>query len=171
VTFSPADRLANLKLALTLCVQAVGDSATNEITLDASHADYSNILSTTWQELHEHHFVTHIDRTPFYYLTGLGWVKGLEVAGTLQEPEFQAKAGRLSAILKRYVKARQTETLVSTWQVANDSQLPYGFVYNSIDGKLLEKLFKTKGADWKSLIPAKMLILIPSNFGHEPLDI
>lgn len=170
MTISIGDRLENARLALRLCVQAVGDFTINEVTLDTNDAIFSGIIPTTWSELHQQHLVVHIKDTSIYYLTGPGWLKGLEISGILDDPQFKAKAGRLSATLKRYLNGRN-EALVSTFDVEKGSGLPYGFVHNAIDSKLLRKLFNEKGADWYSLKPAKMIIRIPSNFGHDPLNL
>jgi hypothetical protein len=140
------------------------------VALDASDSKFNDIIATTWQELHERKLVVHLKNTNLYYLTGPGWLKGLEVSGILDDSAFKAKAGKLSATLKGYLNGRN-EALVNTFDVEKDSSLPYGFVYNAIDSRLLQKLFGQKGAEWYSVKPAKLVIRIPSNFGHDPLNL
>jgi hypothetical protein len=155
--------------ALTLLVRDLQDKAVNEMPFYVDRPEYADIFSTTWQELRDCFMLTQIPQTQMHWLTGSGWYAGVKVSGKTNEPSFTQQMRKLSATLKDYVKGRQDERLVTVYHVAEDARLPFGFVYNAIESRLLDHEFNMKGAEWTIQKNPKIVIRVPLNFGLEPL--
>ncbi len=169
MTISKEDRPVNMEQALTLLIRDLQDKAVNEMVFYVDRPEYTDIFSTTWQELRDRFMLTQIPQTHMHWLTGRGWYTGMKVSGKTSDPSFAQQMSKLSATLKNYVRGRQDEKLVTVFNVAQDASLPFGFVYNAIESRLLDQEFNMKGAEWTIQRDPKLVIRVPPNFGHEPL--
>jgi len=155
--------------ALSVLVRDLQDKAVSEMVFYADRPEYADIFSTTWQELRDRVMLTQIPQTQIHWLTGPGWYEGVKVSGLRNNPWFVQYMSKLSATLKDYVKGRQDERLVTAYNVAQDASLPFGFVYNAIESRLLDREFNIRGAEWTIQRAPKLIIRVPPNFGHKPL--
>jgi hypothetical protein len=149
MTLSREERDANVKLALQLMLDKMGDEWANAVYFDRHDSVFENILDTTWKELKDSHYVD--DAIGFqrsYRLTSFGWVAALKCSGLLGSRELSECVGRLAAALKRFVEGRHQGKYVSVEEVAVMSGLPEGFVANAIDSSLIEVVLTRQGASW-----------------------
>jgi hypothetical protein len=165
MTLSERDRLANLEAALSLMMEEVGDKAIDVTLFDPKAATFGGIYQTTWKDLERRRWVEgHREK---YRLTGRGWIRALQRLGT----QFVERLRRLAGTLKYYVKGRNNDEVVALSEVARDANLPEGWVFNVIEVNLLDKLsrkFRASGATWSE---KGRLVLIPCDFGIDPVDI
>jgi hypothetical protein len=168
MTVSRDTRMDNLAKALKLMTQEVGENAIFRVVIEADKPEYAGILPTTWKELVDRYMVKDHgwDR---YQLTGFGWLKGVQLLGLPEAPEFKRKMSQLAAALKGQVKGRQQEALVDVWAVAKESGVSEDFVWNAIESRLLDSCFRIKGAAFDPCDQNRNYVIIPIDFGMEPL--
>lgn len=66
--------------------------------------------------------------------------------------------------LKDSLQGRNENAYVSTESIASDSGTSDGFVFNIVESRFIENVFRRKGAEWED--PRKTTILVPIDFGH-----
>jgi hypothetical protein len=150
-------------------MQELGERAIDVVDFDITrHPFFEQIHSTTWNALEEKGVVKVLDTIghTHRYLTGFGWLKGLEATGQIETPELKEKVGRLMRALKRVVKGRQGLGHAYPDAISKEAQVSEDFVYNVIESGLIERLFRRTGATWESKYKGK-LIRIPETFGHD----
>lgn len=163
MSLSDRDRQNNITLTLTLMMQGLA-SPFDWQEHDSTHSKFAAVRRTTWDELVKRGFAraTTFDR---YILTPRGWIEGLKVTGTFDDPEFKAKAGRLSRALKARIKGRHEPEIADRNEIAAEAGLEEYFVYEAIDGHLLRELFNQIDAYWVPDDAMKNYIDIPPGFG------
>ncbi len=134
---------------------------------------FAGIYPTTLKELVESGslFVMRIVPNDFYQFTGAGWFVAAKARGMFDESAFKNKIGQLCGALKAKVKERKEPLVVPLDELASDSSLDRNWVFNVIEGKVLEKHFHRRGAYWieGGVGGAARHVKIPIDFGH-PLD-
>jgi len=135
--------------------------------LDGDSAPFSAVFPTTWKALSRGGFVKDLNFNHYRFMPE-GWIEALKVTGLFTGQDLQEKAGKLSAALKKRVKGRLEDGLVSRAELANETGLPESFIYNAIDSHLLLQLFGHIDAHWATGDQMKNYIEIPIDFGHEP---
>ena len=160
-----------MKRALALMLNILGDQPIAGMFFRIDESPLSFIKGTTWIELRERGYVAPLfsSTSSSYALTGRGFLKALEVTGIVDDEAFQRNLGQLSRVLKSNVKGRGQPALVSVGTVVAESELSQAFVYNCIEGKVLDRVFKRRGADWASSFNG-VIIIAQSTFGQEPVD-
>jgi hypothetical protein len=165
MTIAREERSKNLAVALQTMVDAVGDSALDEVSFDG--ARYPSILTTTWDELLSIGLIEALP-TGEYVLTGRGWTAGVLSTGRVNVDPFRERLQRLFAELKRFVKGRKETVTIPFRQIIERTGLPDGWVFNVIEGKYMEEISQRRGASW---VKPGRLVLIPVSFGIEPTDL
>jgi hypothetical protein len=168
MTVSRNARIDNLANALKLMTQEVGENTMWSVFIDANKPEYQDILPTTWKDLVDRYMVKD-HGWGRYQLTGRGWLKGVKLLDLPETPEFNQKMSQLAATLKSRVKGRQQEALVDVWTVAKESGVTVDFVWNAIESKLLDNCFSMKGASFNPNDQNRHYVIIPIDFGMEPL--
>lgn len=168
MTVSRDERLGNLAKALKLMTQEVGENAMRCVFIEANKPEYQDILPTTWKELVDRCMVRDYGWGT-YQLTGCGWLEGVLLLGLPETSEFRQKMSRLASTLKDRVKGRQQEALVDVWAVATESGVSEDFVWNAIESQLLDNCFKIKGAAFDPCDQNRNYVIIPIDFGMQPL--
>ena len=168
MTASKSDRIDNLELALRLMLENLpADRPYEWEQLDGDTAAFSAVFPTTWKALSRRGFVKQLSFNSYRFMPE-GWIEALRVTGLFTSQDLQEKAGKLSAALKKRIKGRQDDVLVSRTELANETGLTESFVYNAIDSHLLLQLFGRIDAHWAPGDHMKHYIEIPVEFGHEP---
>jgi hypothetical protein len=168
VTLSRDARIENFSLALKLMTREVGDHQIWQVFIEADKPEYQAILPTTWKELVDRSMVK--DRGwNTYQITGSGWLAGVQLLDLPNTPDFQRKMSRLAATLKKQIKGRQEEALMDVWALANESGLTEEFIWNAIESRLLDTCFNLKGAAFDPYDQNRNYVIIPIDFGMEPL--
>ena len=167
MTVSKPDLTRNLELALRLMLESLPANRPYEWELlDADDASFSPVLPTTWKTLSRKGLVKEFSFNR-YQFTAVGWIEALKVTGRFASQDMKEKAGRLSAALKKRVKARREDCLVSRTELANETGLSESFVYDAIDCHLLRHLFGSIDAHWALGDQMKNYIDVPIDFGLE----
>jgi hypothetical protein len=165
MSISKEERLSNLRLALTLFVEQLGDEYYKKSLIGRNDKDFDRIFSTTWQELIDKGYLRSVANGFFLELTAMGWREGLKLAGKLEDTVFIASLGRISKALKDRVKGREQGDLVIVQEIADTAQVPIGLVRSVIDSKLLMHRFNQVTAKWANSQDDWHLIEVPTNFG------
>src|SRR6266478_5648111 len=103
MTLAREERTDNFKLALKTLLEAVGDSALDEVSFDPNA--YQDILQTTWDELVGLELVEML--VGQYLLTGRGWTAALLTTGVRDQESFKQRLGKLFSTMKGLVKDRK----------------------------------------------------------------
>jgi hypothetical protein len=165
MTESAEDRRENYYLALRLMLERVpSDRRYYEADIDADMQPFSAILPTTWRELERRGCVTGWGFNR-YDLTAEGWLEGLRATGQLGGQDIKQKAGKLAAALKSRVEGRKQDEWVRLQELASETGLPEGWIFNAIDSRLLMELFGIHDASWDPNDRMKNSILVPLDFG------
>ena len=137
--------------------------------VDADKEPYNAILPTTWREMTRRGLVKDIGWNQ-YNLTAHGWFHGVTILDLLNQKQFCDRMSALSATLKRYVKAtgRREDAFVDIYKIAMDSGVSEGFVRNAISSKLLDRVFKLRGAYFPPEDRMENYVVVPLDYGHEP---
>lgn len=100
-------------------------------------------------------------------MTPAGWVSAL----LMREPaDLEQRCGRLAAALKRLVKGRGSDGFTVLKEIVTASVLPEGWVWNAVQGNLLDRRFPNSGfylAGFEDGIAC--LLRVPRTFGLERL--
>jgi hypothetical protein len=171
MTLSRDDRIADMKRALGMLLEAIGTRPIAGLYFKIDVPPLSEINRTTWIDLYEKGYVSPLlsHTTRSYGLTGAGYLKALAVTGITAQEDFKSQLGRLAATLKQHVKGRHQSAFLSVDSIQQESGLSQGFIYNCIESNALEVCFNTRGARWANGFPGK-LIAVQTTFGHEPVD-
>jgi hypothetical protein len=168
MTVSRPDLIDNQELALRLMLESLPANRPYEWELlDGDTAPFSPVFPTTWKALSRKGLVKEFSFNR-YWFTPAGWIEALKVTGRFTSQDMKEKAGKLSAGLKKRVKARREDCLVSRTELANETGLSESFVYDAIDCHLLRHLFGSIDAYWAPGDQMKNYIEVPSDFGHDP---
>jgi len=172
MTLSINRRLADQEIALRTMASEVGEAALFEKFWSVADPRFQDLALTTWVELQEKGLV--VPRKIFgadaqYHLTEAGWIVGLRLGGTFDDPEFRARCVRLVKFFKHSVDGRSTTTdaLISHHGLPA-ADLPFGWVLNALKSCLLQEVFPDKrmNASWDRV---SKVIRVPVTFGM-PLD-
>lgn len=150
--------------ALMLMVQMLGERPIYSHEFFFRDPPLNHTPKTTIRELEDLDFITRGDIFTRCRLTGRGWIKAIELSGSIGSTELTEKAGKLSAYLKGLVKGRHEDAYVDYRTVAAETGLSKGFVWNAIEIRLLEVLFSQKCAWWEQT-DWKTDIQVPLDFG------
>lgn len=170
MTIAIHNREENLKTALSLMLQELGDRAIDTTFFNPAQPPFEGqILRTMWEELARKECVESVGQRQ-YRLTAKGWRVGLEISGTSQSSAFYERLGRLLATMKRHVKERKDSVVVPLQQLAVESKEPEGWVFNVIDSKASSTGNQRVGASWFGGERGRV-IEIPAGFNLQPVDI
>lgn len=170
---APADRrTADIQNALRLMVEALGDEPLNGVAFYPAEPRFNDLLNTTWRELLDQGFIE--DRGekpgPSFRLTPQGWLAGLHLTGALEQDGTRARAITIRRALKEHVKGRQAhyDALIDVRQLAEELQLPVGWVWNAMRANLLSAVFPDHLMN-ATLDSRQLLVKIPPTFDMQDL--
>ena len=136
-------------LALQLMLRHVGDRKISDCIFDSTESPFNAIQRTTWTELQENNCVRPFLDSQHYGLTGRGWLRALEKAGTTRDRAFLRAAEKLLASIKKLVKGSQGGVRMVTLQtLARESGLSENWIYNAIESNLIEARYNKQGPTW-----------------------
>lgn len=166
MTLSRDNRLKNMENALKLMLGRLGDRGMYAEFFDPQDPAFSEIYSTTWQELESRGLVRghHMMQTDSFELRGPGWLVAMSLTGKLETPEFQERFGRLSAALKRQVDGRRQKQVTTVASLAKDTGIAADWIYNVIKSNVWQQQNRV-GAEFDE----HELVWIPIDFNMEPL--
>lgn len=175
MTLSKSEREKNNELALKLMFEDLGDDPLNLRVFSSNDPRYRKTVDrTTWEDLvRNDHLILAVETVGacIYRLTPKGWLLCLELTGASQSNEFKERLGRIIAAMKRHVKGRSAPAILSALELANESQEPFGLVFNVIDSRASSSLNSGRiGATWLKGYEGQ-LVEIPVLFNMEPIDI
>jgi hypothetical protein len=158
-----------LDLAFRLMLPELGDKAIFATFFDPGSASFKEVLTTTWKELCDQHWLEEreVDGHPQYRMTGSGWMEALWRTGAGEKSELKERSGKLAAVLKDRVKGREKDVVIELTKLANEGGLSPGWVFNAIESNLIETLLRRRGVQWEDRVA---LVRIPSNFGLALID-
>jgi hypothetical protein len=131
MTISKADMLENKQLVLRLLSEYCSKSPIGE-EFEKSQPHFEPILDTTWKALADEYDVK-LTSMWHFQLTPGGWIKGLEVAGTLCDEQMKKSLGKLSKALKDRLKRTQGPALVGIDEVVSETGLEHYWVPKVIE--------------------------------------
>lgn len=169
MTISATDRTRDFLETLDTMVGMVGDRAVIHVVFTPGQPPVENTLRTTWDELQRRGLVQ--DESSLvqvrYSLTPVGWVNGL----LMREPDdLEERCGRLAGALKTVVKGRERDEYTVLKEIAAASGLPEGWVWNAVQGNLLDERFPGNGFQLRGFEDGIACHLrVPRTFGLEEL--
>jgi hypothetical protein len=166
VSLSKQDRENDKALALQLMLKGIGENRINMSFFDTARPPLNVIRKTSWVELQQEQYVAPLFGLSRYALTGAGWLRALRHTGKTKDPVFQRDVGKLFATLKKQVKGRERDGMVTLAAAAQESGLSESWIFNAIESNLLEYEFQKKGAKWCQGFEGTM-IFVPVTFGLE----
>jgi|SRR5579872_138387 len=169
MSLSREERIANLEYALKVFVRDVNDNWIRHVHITPGGDEYDVIFETTWKELISRIFLEELSMPGYFFLTGHGWLTGLELLGRKTDKDFRERVGRLFKTFKDEVKGRHEDAFIFIEDAATRSGLPTGLIANVIESKMCEYWFGMHGAHWESYKGRGCGIIIPLNFGLELL--
>jgi hypothetical protein len=127
-------------------LERLGDHPVWAHEAEPSEEGFTETLQTTWRELLDDGLIddeASVLRHPRFRLTTYGWIRALTLSGAIDLPEMRERCTRLARSLKAIVKGREShyDEFVSIDEIASDSGLPAGWVFNAIKGRLLGVVF------------------------------
>ena len=152
MSLSKSERLENIHEALRKALTHLGYDAIDTKVLNPSDPVFEGIQPTTWQYLVDNRLVKERRASTWrhYEITGWGWRRALEVTGELETQEFKDRLGKLCAAFKDRVKGRQGSVFLNPQRVAEEIGIPWQWIFNVVDGRLIERCFRQHGVRWNS---------------------
>jgi hypothetical protein len=169
MTVPEKKQLENVNLALRALMAELNSGAISATFFDPKSSSFKEVLQTTWKELIDQGWLEGLELygRVHFRLTGSGWVEGLYRTDAATDPRLTGNLAVLAAVLKGYVKGRDSDAIVEFSTLLRDSSLPSGWVFNAIDSNLFEKLWRRRGAHWGE---RGILVAVPLNFGLKLID-
>jgi len=171
MTISAAVRGEDAQRALLLLLERVGDRGIDEEDANIEDPPFNELLKTTWATLERRGYVKDIGQygPKHYQLTEEGWLKALALSDQPETPEFTRRVQVLLQALKRAVDERSGDGLLDVREIASNTGLPLGWVWNGARAQLLDFLYPGRGYALEML--DGVTVRVPADFGHEPIDI
>ena len=145
MTISTQARRRDFLRTLDAMVAAVGDRAVVHVFFTSGQTPVETTLPTTWDELLQRGMVSDqsgLSGPGKYELTPQGWADGLL---TLPPADLDDRCGRLAAAIKLLVKSRDRDESTVLKELATSAGLPDGWVWNAVQGGLLDRRFPGRG--------------------------
>lgn len=154
--------------ALKLCLARIDKVMFIEVYFAPTSEEFQEIYGTTWKHLEDEGLLKSLRGHGYdmYQFTGRGWRVALEITGELESPELKANLGKLSQTLKDEVKGRQDPGFLSLDQIAERSGLGADWIFNALDGELIQHCFHQVGAEWEH---RGKFVRVPIDFGLPPI--
>jgi len=163
MSLSNKQRLDNADLALSKFLKAADGKWFIHAFFNGEDPVFSDILSTTWDELRRRHYIAPALVNSFV-LTGYGWRIALEKAD--KKKEFTEQLGRLCASLKKRIDGRTQQAFTNVEDLARETGLDDYFIRNVIDSDLIRHWLNRHSAKWADPRSPGNLIIVPIGFGH-----
>lgn len=131
---------------------------------DLDDPRFESILATTWEELEEALCVERVQWD--YRLTAYGWLKALEAAGRLGDPDMKENLGKLSAAMKRRCEDGGRHRDGTTIQeLAEETGFSEDWIYNVVESHLIRECLNRVDCGWEPGDDMKNYVMIPTRFG------
>ena len=168
MTLSVSEREQNLKQALAIMLDELGDTPLQMGYFDSRSPSFAQIHSTTWVDL-VHGGFTKVVAGSFHQPTGRGWRKAMQITDRINEPSFRNQFAAFLAYLKRFVKGRQQDALVDLRKAAKELGIPFGWLCNAVESELVEHLCDGRQGPYWHSEQASGIVVVPRNFYMLPL--
>jgi hypothetical protein len=170
MSISEAERREDKRRTLGLMLGQLGDLAVYQLGVEPTDPGFTDVLPTTWRELLDDVLIDD-DRTtfnrPVYRLTRHGWLEALSLSGKLKSDATRERCTRLVQALKDIVKGRNSafDEYVAIEAVASNTGLPWGWIFNAINSRLLNAVFPNR--QWDAEIDSQFQthIVVSPTFG------
>ncbi len=160
-------RQTDTTLAFQLMLEHVGDRKISDCFFDSGAPPFDAIARATWLRLEENKCVKAFLDSQRYVLTGTGWLRALEETGGLQDRAFQREAKKLLAGIKKSAKGKQGGArMMTVHALARHCGVSEPWVYNAIEGRLIEAQFDLQGPAWVHGFEGTA-VYVPIGFGAE----
>jgi len=130
MTVPEKKQLENVNLALRALMAELNSGAISATFFDPKSSSFKEVLQTTWKELIDQGWLEGLELygRVHFRLTGSGWVEGLYRTDAATDPRLTGNLAVLAAVLKGYVKGRDSDAIVEFSTLLRDSSLPSGFL-------------------------------------------
>lgn len=160
------DRRKSQEFALRTMLHVLGDRAAGSSGFYMDGPLFEDVPRAAWIGLAKKECVRIVDfmgGRPVCFLTGTGWRSALETSGISQSAEFMERVARLANNLRERVQGRAIPAQVSLYQLATDTGLPEGFLWNVIESGVIGR----EAPYWDPHADGPYMIEIPAGFGKE----
>jgi len=167
MTISRQQQTDNVGDALRLILDIVGERHLDDAEFELSDARFRGIIPTAWERLDAECCLKQMGM--WHRLTPGGWVKALQAAGKLCDPEMKEKLGRLCAPIKRRcqeggVRHRSGLTIQ---ELSEETGLSEGWISNVIESHLIRICLQQEDCGWEPDDENKNYVMIPASFGRK----
>ena len=136
------------------------------------HVWLDEVPRTTFDELEQRGYV-HIEEffggNRNYQLTPAGWLKALMTSDRIDSQAERERRETFLKHLKSKVSARAGNEVVDGREVAAETGLPGGWVFNAVESQLLDHCYPNR--HFRLVTNDGYDIVIPPTFGLEPVDL
>jgi hypothetical protein len=167
----PAKRQEDFNIALRVMAAEAGDEPLWAVYWRVSDTPtMAALLPTTLPELEEEGYVRSepmMGGVDNWYLTEEGWIRGLELNGSLKDPAFRQRVYDLVTYLKGTVsRGDADDALLDAREIQAETGIPDGWVLNAVKSDLLSRLVPDKKMNaWHDA--RNHLIRVPPTFGMQ----
>ena len=146
MSHSDEKRRADKQRTLCLMADRLGEMAVDTYGAEPIDPGLTDTFQTTWRELIDDALIDDSAsgfQRPIFRLTALGWLRALIWSGKVDDPETRKRCTKLAQALKAVVKGRKShyDEFVSVDEVAQNANLPPGWVFNAVKSDLLSVVF------------------------------
>jgi hypothetical protein len=126
------------QIALDRLLTLVGDLDVRDVTFDAAHSVFDDLLPTTFWSLKESGVLEwrRIGDVEAWRMNHNGWAEKLLQRRTEDDPEFNRRKGAFCRAVKNYIDGRHGPVTVPVSEFATRAELPVGWCWNAIRGNL-----------------------------------
>ena len=163
------DHGAKQNAALTAMLKVLGDRAAGSSGFYQDDPAFGQVGEETWTALANKGYVRIVDfmgGRPVCFLTGSGWKKALISSGVSQSKDYMLRVETVEKNLSDRAHGQESPVRVAIEQVAAETGVPEGFVWNLIESGVLGS-----GAPFlASHSEPPYLIEVPANYRPEVVN-
>jgi hypothetical protein len=148
MTLSVKEQRDNQAALIVRLLDAVGDKSVQDIDFTTVAPEYVDIFPTSWVLLTHAGYLTveEVTGPPIYQLTPDGWLRALELTHRLTARGTVERAQKvLKAIKCRIDRYSHDDAIFEAAEIAQETELPEGWVHNVLSAGLLNALFPGRG--------------------------
>ena len=169
MSHSRQERLDNIDQLIQILMERTSPNWVKMSICETTDPALTKIFPTSWSDARGLGYVQQVSGFRSHYqLTGTGWVKGLELNGILNAPDFNTMLGKVCKSLKDLVKGREQAGRIDIEIIARQTEIAVGMISNIIEANLIETRLGRSGATWAKGFGGKWIV-VPIDFGLEPL--
>jgi hypothetical protein len=162
---SKNDRIKKQKELLSKIAADINEDVRAK-ALKLDQANYPGYMPSTWYSLFQKKFLRHTGEreVEMFFLNPSGWLKGLQLNGTLnKDTEFISRLKTVCITLRKLAKMKNEGTVHLLGEIAAEAKVPAEWLANVIDSESIEYRFNKIGIMW--LNEKNNSVFIPPNVG------